>query len=48
MKQKFLGTPRGKTIISCVVVDCLEFWGSMVGDGSIMGHNSLSCQLSRK
>jgi hypothetical protein len=22
--------------------------GSMVGDGGIMGHNSLSCQLSRK
>ncbi len=38
MKLKFLGTPSGKPIIPCVVVDCLEFWGSMVG--VIMGRNT--------
>jgi hypothetical protein len=45
VKLKFLGTSSGKIVIPCVVVDCLEFWGSMVG--VIMGLNSLSCQNFR-
>lgn len=45
VKLKFFGTPSGKTVIPCVVVDCLELWGWMVG--VIMGRNSLSCQNFR-